>query len=279
MDAGVPIKKSVAGIAIGMASDGKRWKVLTDIQDLEDGPGGMDFKFTSTRQGLTAIQMDTKTRGLTTDIIDTAFLQMRRAINEILDSMEKTIPKPKEALSPYAPRIIFFMIDPQKIGDVIGPGGKVIRAITDELDLQIDINDDGMVLITSTNAENAKEAEKIIKELVRVVEVGEIFDEAEVVKIMSFGAFLSLTSGTDGFLHVSEIAWERVEKVTDRLKLGDKVRVKVIRIEDGKIDLSAKVLLPKPEGYSARPRRRGPRSGGYRKDRKPPRKKPRTQRR
>ncbi len=262
MDAGVPIKKSVAGVAMGLASDSKRWKVLTDLQDLEDGKGGMDFKFTSTKDGITAIQMDCKSMGLSKDIIDKTFSQMRSGINDILKSMDTVISTPRPELSKYAPRIIFFMIDPEKIGDVIGPGGKVIRAITDELDVQIDIEDDGMVLITSTDAEKAKEAERIIKELVRVVEVGEIFDEAKVVKIMNFGAFVNLTPGQDGFLHVSEIEWGRVEKVTDRLKLGDTVRVKVTRIEDGKVDVSARVLLPKPEGYEDRRRQRGPRKGG-----------------
>jgi polyribonucleotide nucleotidyltransferase len=263
MDAGVPLKKAVAGIAMGMASDGKRYKILTDIQDMEDGPGGMDFKFTSTKDGITAIQMDTKTRGLSPEIVEKTFVEMRKAINEILSVMGKTIDKPKPELSPYAPRIIYFMIDPEKIGNVIGPGGKVIRAITEEFDVQIDIEDDGTVLITSTDAERAKMAEKQIKELVRVVEVGEIFEEAKVVKIMNFGAFLNLTPGQDGFLHVSNIEWARVEKVTDRINLGDTVRVKVIRIENGKVDVSAKALLPKPEGYvDRRPPRRDSRKGG-----------------
>jgi polyribonucleotide nucleotidyltransferase len=262
MDAGVPIKRAVAGIAMGMASDGKRFKILTDIQDMEDGPGGMDFKFTSTKDGITAIQMDTKTRGLSKEIIDATFVDMRKAINEILSVMNKTISKPKPELSPYAPRIIYFMIDPEKIGNVIGPGGKVIRAITEEFDVQIDIEDDGTVLITSTDAERAKMAEKQIKELVRVVEVGEVFQDAKVVKIMNFGAFVNLTPGQDGFLHVSNIEWARVEKVTDRINLGDTVSVKVIKIENGKVDVSAKALLPKPEGYVDRPPRRGPRKGG-----------------
>ncbi len=271
MDAGVPVKAAVAGIAMGLATDNDRWKVITDIQDLEDGPGGMDFKFASTRSGITAIQMDTKTRGLTADIIKATIAQMRGGINQVLDAMDKIISKPKPELSPYAPRIIFFTIDPEKIGDVIGPGGKVIRAITDEFNVQIDIEDDGTVLITSTDAEKAKEAEKTIKELVRVVEVGEIFEEAMVVKIMNFGAFLNLTPGQDGFLHVSEIAWEHVDKVTDRMKVGDKVKVKVIRIESGKVDLSAKALLPKPEGYVDRRRPRDSRRGGdsrYRGDKR-----------
>jgi polyribonucleotide nucleotidyltransferase len=260
MDAGVPIKKPVAGIAMGMASDGKRWKVLTDLQDLEDGAGGMDFKFTSTRDGITAIQMDTKTRGLTRDMITATFPPMRKAINEIIDVMTKAIPEPRKELSPYAPRIIYFMIDPEKIRDVIGPGGKVIRSITDELDVKIDIEDNGQVMITTTDPEKGKEAESIIRDIVRVVEVDDIFEEAEVVKIMSFGAFVKLTPGTDGMLHVSQIDWPRVERVTDRLGLGDKVKVKVIKIEQGKVDVSMKVLLPKPEGYVEPPRR--PRSGG-----------------
>lgn len=270
MDAGVPIKKPVAGIAMGLASDGKRWKVLTDIQDLEDGPGGMDFKFTSTRDGITAIQMDTKTRGLTKDMIRATFPQMRKAINEILDVMEKAIPEPRKELSQHAPRIIHFMIDPEKIRDVIGPGGKVIRAITDELDLKIDINDDGMVMITTTDVGNGKQAEKMIREIVRVVEVGEIFEEATVVKIMPFGAFVNLTPSTDGMLHVSEIEWGRVEKVTDRVNLGDKLKVKVIKIDQGKVDVSLKALIPKPEGYvepQRRPRRSFDRRSGDRRDR------------
>jgi polyribonucleotide nucleotidyltransferase len=272
MDAGVPIKKAVAGIAMGMASDGKRFKILTDIQDMEDGPGGMDFKFTSTKGGITAIQMDTKTRGLSKEIIDSTFVQMRKAVTDILTVMDKTISQPRPELSPYAPRIIYFMIDPEKIGNVIGPGGKVIRAITEEFDVQIDINDDGTVLITSTDAERAKMAEKQIKELVRVVEVGEIFEEAKVVKIMNFGAFVNLTPGQDGFLHVSNIEWRRVEKVTDRINLGDTVSVKVIKIENGKVDVSAKALLPKPEGYVDRPPRRGPRKSGGWKHKKDDRK-------
>ena len=262
MDAGVPIKKPVAGIAMGLASKDSRWKVITDIQDMEDGKGGMDFKFTSTRDGITAIQMDTKTRGLTYDIIMAVIPQMRKAISDILDVMEATIAEPREELSPYAPRIISFMVDPEKIGDIIGPGGKIIRAITDELDLKIDINDDGLVMITTTDVERGRQAEDMIRDIVRVVEVGEVFDEAEVVKIMPFGAFVNLTPGTDGLLHVSELEWGRVEKVTDRVNLGDKVKVKVIKIDNGKVDVSMKALTPRPEGYSGG---RGRGRGGGRK--------------
>jgi polyribonucleotide nucleotidyltransferase len=262
MDAGVPIKSHVAGMAMGLACDGQRWKVITDLQDLEDGPGGMDFKFTSTRQGVTAIQMDTKTRGLTMEMIDATIDQMRKGINEVLDVMEAAIPAPREELSRWAPRIIGFHIDPEKIGDVIGPGGKVIRKITEELDVQIDVNDEGLVVITSVNSDNAKAAEKIIRDLVRTVEIGEVFEEAVVVKLMSFGAFVSLTPNQDGLLHVSEIDWARVENVEDRLRLGDKVRVKVISIDRGKVDVSARELLPKPEGYVEQPRRERRPSGG-----------------
>jgi polyribonucleotide nucleotidyltransferase len=263
MDAGVSIKRHVAGIAMGLASDGKRWKVISDLQDLEDGAGGMDFKFTSTTEGLTAIQMDTKTRGLTKEMIEATIPMMRNSIKEVLDEMTRAIPEPRKELSQYAPRIIYFMIDPEKIRDVIGPGGKVIRAITDELDVKIDIEDDGMVMITTTDVEKGAEAEKMIKDIVRVVEIGEIFEEAEVVNIMPFGAFVNLTPGTDGMLHISQIDWVRVERVTDRLKVGDKVKVKVIGIERGKVEVSIKALLPKPEGYREPPRR--PRPGGYRR--------------
>ncbi len=269
MDAGVPMKKHVAGIAMGLASDGKRWKVLTDLQDLEDGNGGMDFKFTSTKDGITAAQMDMKTRGLTPEMIKATLPQMRKAIKEILDLMKKAIPEPSKEMSEYAPRIISFYIDPEKIKDVIGPGGKIISAITSELDLKIDLEDSGLVLITTFNAENGKQAEKMIREIVRVIEVGDIFEEATVVKIMPFGAFINLTPGKDGFLHVGEIEWGHVNKVTDRVNLSDKIRVKVTRIERGKVDVSMKALLPKPEGYVERPRkprydsRRGPpRRGG-----------------
>jgi polyribonucleotide nucleotidyltransferase len=237
----------------------------------------MDFKFTGTRDGITAIQMDTKTSGLTKEMIHAVFPQMRKAINEVIDCLVETIPEPRKDLSPYAPRIISFKIDPQKIGDVIGPGGKIIRAITEELDLKIDINDDGLVMITTNDVEKGQIAEKKIRDIIRVVEVDEIFEEAEVVKIMPFGAFLNLTPGQDGMLHVSEIEWARVENVTDRVNMGDKIRVKVIKIENGKVDVSRKALLPKPEGYvepERRPRRDDDRrSGGDRRggdrDRRP----------
>jgi polyribonucleotide nucleotidyltransferase len=259
LDAGIPLKKPVAGIAMGLAADSERWKVLTDLQDLEDGPGGMDFKFTSTRDGITAVQMDCKSDGLSMDIVNATITQARQALTQILDLIDATIPEPRAELSEYAPRITSIMIDPEKIGDVIGPGGKIVRGLQDQFDVKIDIEEDGKVLITSTNKENAELTQKAVKDIVRVVEVGEVFEEAEVVKIIESGAFVKLTPGTDGMLRVSEISYDYVKKVTDVLSVGDKVKVKVTRIEYGKVEVSMKALLPVPEGYKP-PR---PRSGGY----------------
>jgi polyribonucleotide nucleotidyltransferase len=266
MDAGVPIKRPVAGIAMGMASNGKKWKVLTDLQDLEDGKGGMDFKFTSTAEGITAIQMDTKTPGLTMPMIKATFPPMRKAIDEILAVVKKAIPEPRKELSEHAPRIIALKIDTEKIGDVIGPGGKVIRGLCEEHDVQIDVEDDGTVMVTSTNAANAKTVEGIIKSIVRNLEVGDIFEDAEVVKIMPFGAFVKLTPKTDGLLHVSELDWGHVDKVTDRVNVGDKIRVKIIEIDRGKVEVSLKALMPRPPGVEDKPRRDTRRSGPPRRD-------------
>lgn len=283
MDAGVPIRKPVAGIAMGLASKGKKWKVLTDLQDLEDGNGGMDFKFTSTEEGITAIQMDTKTPGLTKSIVKATFPQMRKAINEILEVMKNAIPEPKKELSEYAPRIISLMINPEKIGDVIGPGGKMIRGLCEEYSVQIDVEDDGTVMITSEDMNNAATVEAKIRSIVRVLEVGDIFEDALVVKIMPFGAFVKLTEKQDGLLHVSEIDWGHVDKVTDRLNVGDKIKVKVIAIDRGKVEVSIKVLLPRPEGVVDKPRkpqRRGPPGGKRGPPRRgPPRKPPTNKRR
>ncbi|MFW3146526.1 MAG: polyribonucleotide nucleotidyltransferase [Thermoplasmatota archaeon] len=262
MDAGVPLKRPVAGIAMGMASKDKEWKILTDLQDLEDGAGGMDFKFTSTNMGITGIQMDTKTPGLTLEMIRATFPPMRKAITEILEVISKTIPEPRKEISQYAPRIIHLTIDPEKIGDLIGPGGKTIRGLCEDYGVSIDVEDSGKVLVTSTDSAKAKEVERVIKSITREIEVGDIFEEATVVKIMPFGAFVSLTPKTDGLLHVSELEWTHVEKVTDKLQVGDKVRVKVIEIDRGKVEVSMKALKPRPANVEARPprdRNRGPR--------------------
>jgi len=275
MDAGVPISKPVAGIAMGLASDGKKYKILTDLQDLEDGKGGMDFKFTSTESGITAIQMDTKTPGLTIQMIRDTFPQMRKAVNEILQVVKTAIPEPKKELSDFAPRIISLKIDTEKIGEVIGPGGKVIRGLCEDYSVQIDVEDDGTVMITSTDSANAKQVEGIIKSIVREIEVGDIFEDAEVVKIMPFGAFVRLTPKTDGLLHVSELDWTHVDKVTDKVQVGDRVRVKVIEIDRGKVEVSLRALTPRPADVEVRSRRDQRRSGPPRRPQRRDGQKPR----
>ncbi len=256
MNAGVPIKAPVAGIAMGLASDDQgRWKVLTDLQDLEDGKGGMDFKITGTRDGITAIQMDTKTLGLNKDIVKQTFVQARAALNQILDTMQATVPEVQE-MSQYAPRIETIQIDPDKIRDVIGTGGKVINGIIDETGVEIDIEDDGLVMVTSSDAAGMAKALEIIQGIVKEVEAGEKYT-GKVVRIEDFGAFVNILPNKDGLVHVSEIAWERTENVADALKIGDEVEVLVKEIDSmNRINLSIKALKPKPEGYEERPPRR-----------------------
>lgn len=293
MAAGVPVKKSVAGIAMGLASEGfgrssadaeGRWKVLTDLQDVEDGPGGMDFKIAGTRDGITAIQMDTKTYGLAWEIVKQTLGQAKEARLHILDTMKAVIADPKTEMSPYAPRIVTIQIDPEKIRDVIGPGGKVINKIIDETGVQIDIEQDGRVMITSTEGPGMEKAKKMVEDLTKEVEVGEIYD-GEVVRLEDFGAFVQILPNKDGLVHVSEIAWGRTNKPGDVLNLGDKVKVKVKEIDNlGRVNLSMKALLPKPEGFveDRRPSRgpggprggsRGPRGPRRSDDRKSPPKK------
>ncbi len=244
MDAGVPIKRHVAGIAIGLASnkDMSKWQVLTDIQDLEDGDGGMDFKVAGTRKGITAIQLDTKTNGLNKEIIKEALDQGREALNKVLDVMEKEIAEPREELSSYAPRIISFKVNPDKIGAIIGPGGKIINKIIGETEASIDIDDDGLVMITSNNSEKGKLAEKMVKDIIKEFEVGEV-TSGKVVRIMDFGAFVEISGSQDGMVHVSELAPYRVEKPSDIVNIGDIIQVKVKGIDDqGRISLSMKDL-------------------------------------
>lgn len=279
MDAGVPIKSPVAGIAMGVATDDQgRWKVLTDLQDLEDGKGGMDFKITGTKNGITAIQMDTKTLGLAKEIVEACFHQAKDALQEILGVMEKAIPAPRAEMSPYAPRIISMKIEPDQIGDVIGPGGKMINEIIEKTGVaSIDIEQDGSVFITSVGQEPADKAAKWVNDLTRKVQAGELF-EGTVVRLMDFGAFVEILPKRDGMVHVSELAPWRVDKVTDIVKVGDKVHVKVLEIDDkGRINLSMKQAegntYPEPPKQSARAPRpdasRGPRGPRDRSDRKP----------
>ncbi|MDI3496259.1 MAG: polyribonucleotide nucleotidyltransferase [Patescibacteria group bacterium] len=242
MDAGVPIKRPVAGIAMGLASneDMSKWEVLTDIQDLEDGKGGMDFKITGTSEGLTAIQLDTKTIGLDKDIIKKTLSQGRQALNEILDVLTKTIPAPRAELSKYAPRIVSFKVDPEKIGAIIGPGGKIINKIIDETGVSIDIEDDGLVMVCGSDVAMVNEAVKQVKQIVHVFTAGEVVT-GKVVRLLDFGAFVALGPNQDGMVHVSELAPYRIEKPGDFLNIGDEVTVKVKEVdEQGRVNLSMK---------------------------------------
>jgi polyribonucleotide nucleotidyltransferase len=244
MDAGVPIKKPVVGIAMGLASnhDMSKWEVLTDIQDLEDGEGGMDFKITGTDTGLTAIQLDTKTDGLTEAIIAKTLTQGRKALNEILEVIKTAIPAPREEMSKYAPRIISFNVDPEKIGAIIGPGGKIINRIIDETGVSIDIEDTGLVMICGTDVEKVNEAVRQVKEIVHVFEAGEVM-KGKVVRMLDFGAFIALNANQDGMAHVSELAPYRIEKPSDFLNIGDEVTVKIKEIDDqGRVNLTLKGL-------------------------------------
>lgn len=244
MDAGVPIKKPVAGIAMGLASneDMSRWEVLTDIQDLEDGQGGMDFKITGTADGLTAIQLDTKTTGITDEIISKTLTQGRKALNQILNVLKEAIPAPRPELSSYAPRLISFNVDPEKIGAIIGPGGKVINKIIDETGVSIDIEDSGLVVICGTNAAMVEEATKQVKEIVHVFAPGETV-QGKVVRLLDFGAFVALNQNQDGMVHVSELAPYRIEKPSDFVSVGDVVTVKIKEIdEQGRVNLTMKGL-------------------------------------
>jgi len=271
MDAGVPIVAPVAGIAMGVASDEKnnKWRVITDLQDLEDGDGGMDFKVAGTRQGITAVQLDTKTHGLPMEVVVETFTKAKIARLQILDVIEACIPAPRAELSKWAPRIETIMINPEKIRDVIGPGGKMINEIIAQTGVEIDIEDDGSVFITSVSPEGMAKAKKMIQDLTREVAVGEVFT-GKVVRIMDFGAFVEILPGRDGMVHVSELAPQRVEKVTDVVNIGDEVTVKVIEIDSmGRVNLSIKRVnqdIPaggvSPERGGSRPPRGG-NGGGF----------------
>lgn len=242
MDGGVPIKEPVAGISIGLmtSENGKEFKLLTDIQGEEDHHGYMDFKIAGTKNGITGIQLDVKTDGLTHEIIEAALTAGRKTRLEILEKMKEAIEKPKSELSPFAPRVYKIQINPEKIRNVIGPGGKIINEIVAQTGVTIDIEDSGLVFVTSEKEEGAKKALEWINNLTREVKAGEIF-EGIVVKIADFGAFVELFPNQDGLVHISEISDKRIEKVSDVMKVGDIVRVKVKKIDDqGRVSLTMK---------------------------------------
>ncbi|MCZ8532736.1 polyribonucleotide nucleotidyltransferase [Psychrobacillus psychrodurans] len=243
MDAGVPLKAPVAGIAMGLVKKGEHYTILTDIQGMEDHLGDMDFKVAGTSKGITALQMDIKIDGLSKTILEEALEQAKIGRMQILESMLATISDPREKLSKYAPKIVVIKINPDKIRDVIGPGGKQINKIIDETGVKIDTEQDGTIYIASADEEMIARAKEIIENIVRVAQVGEYY-LGKVKRIEKFGAFVEIFSGKDGLLHISEIQEERTKNVEDVLKLGDELLVKVIEIDNqGRVNLSRKVVI------------------------------------
>ncbi|MFH1112161.1 MAG: polyribonucleotide nucleotidyltransferase [Patescibacteria group bacterium] len=251
MDAGVPITRPVAGVAMGLLTnvgDKSNYAILTDIQGIEDHSGDMDFKIAGTTEGITAIQLDIKLGGVAQKILSEAINQAKDIRLKILKTMAEAIAEPRAEMSPYAPRITSFRISPDKIRDVIGPGGKMINEIIDATNVAIDIEDDGLVMITAMKPEDSAKATEWIKNLTREVAVGETF-QGKVTRLMNFGAFVEVLPKQEGLVHISELAWHRVEKVEDVVKIGDTLPVKVIEIDSqGRINLSHKQTLPRPEG-------------------------------
>jgi len=269
MDAGVPIKAPVAGVAMGLVTndDASDYRVLTDIAGIEDAYGDMDFKVAGTANGVTAVQLDIKLQSLPDGLFEQVFSQARTARLQILEVMLAAIAQPREELSQYAPRMEVIKIDREKIGALIGPGGRMIRSIVEDTGAQIDVEDDGTVYVSGVEASGVKRALEIIRGLTKEVEVGEVYD-AKVTRIMTFGAFAEILPGKEGLIHISDLANERVGRVEDVINLGDQVRVQVIEIDNlGRINLSRAVLLeggpPPGEGGERQPRfeDRGPRGG------------------
>jgi len=257
MDAGVPIKKAVAGISIGLVSGGKQPVLLTDIQGLEDYAGDMDCKVAGTRDGITAVQLDMKVRGLELGVIRAALAKARQARLAILDQMDAVLSQPRAELSPYAPRIYITYVDVEKIGTVIGPGGKMVRRIIAETGVEIDIEDDGKVTIASTDEASAQKAMAMVKALGTNPEIGAVFT-GKVTRLMKFGAFVEIAPGVEGMVHISQWDTKRTERIEDAAHVGDEVTVKVIEIDDmGRINLSRRALMPGgdqplPEGEGRR---------------------------
>ncbi len=270
MDAGVPIKAPVAGIAMGLVIGGEgKYAILTDIQGIEDALGDMDFKVAGTSEGITALQMDIKVKGITPEIMERALAQAKEARSKVLGVMVAAIPQPRTELSPYAPRMVKIHINPDKIRDVIGPGGKMIRKIIDETKCTIDVEDDGTVIVGSNNSDNAQKAIRIIERLTKDVEVGATYT-GTVTRILPFGAFVEVLPGKEGLVHISELEESRVGRVEDVVNIGDEVTVVVMEIDrQGRINLSRRQALPgaKPrtpgEGPQGRPGGFGGRPQGH----------------
>ncbi len=269
MDAGVPIKEMIGGVAMGLVlneATGK-FKVLTDIAGIEDHNGHMDFKITGNENGITAMQMDVKVKGITLEILKQALAEAKPGRLHILSKMKEAISTPRADLSPYAPRIVSFKIDPEKIREVIGSGGKIINGIIAETGVKIDIEDDGLVMVTSTDAAASEKAVKWIKDIVREVERGEVFD-GKVTRLMDFGAFVEVLPGKEGLVHISELANYRVGRVEDVVKVGDAIKVQVKEIDDqGRVNLTHRPFAaPAPEGASQDSGDRGGHGGAPRRD-------------
>jgi polyribonucleotide nucleotidyltransferase len=252
MDAGVPLAEPVAGIAMGLVIENDKYAILTDIAGAEDHYGDMDFKVAGTRTGVTALQMDIKVTNVTTAIMREALEQARKARLEILEKMVAVIDKPRTKLSPHAPMIHTLTIPTDKIRELIGPGGKMIRSIIDATGVKIDVSDDGTVNIFATTGTAAEKAIQMVTDIAAVAEVGKTY-LGKVVRLVDFGAFVEIFPGTDGLLHISEISENRIKQVRDELKEGDQILVKVLGIEGNKIKLSRKAVLREQRDKMAKP--------------------------
>jgi len=251
MDAGIPVRCTVAGIAMGLIKENDRYIVLTDIMGAEDHYGDMDFKVTGTKTGITAIQMDLKVKGISTSIMHSALEQAKEGRFFIIDTMEKTISQPRPEISPYAPKMITMKVDIELIGEIIGPGGKNIKAVQAQSGAKVEISDDGMIFISAPDGSAGENAKRLIEGMIARPEEGTIYRNCAVKRLETYGAFVEFLPGREGLLHISEVAWKRTADINTVMKLGDKVDVLLKKITSpGRFELSIKELLPKPEGYT-----------------------------